>query len=160
MLEEAASSHGVSSAICRVGQLGGPIEKNGVWSKQEWLPSVSRRSPPFLPAQKKKKKKETDTPHQLIASSKYLHKIPTTLPSQDAVPWVPVDFTARIIGELLFADIDDPASSSEAWTRHHNIVNPTPGSWAELIPTITTHLGGNIQAVAFGDWIDALRASA
>lgn len=42
MLEEAATSHGVSSAICRIGQLGGPVEKNGVWSKQEWLPSVSR----------------------------------------------------------------------------------------------------------------------
>ena len=36
----AAGNTGVSAAICRVGQLGGPIEKGGMWGKQEWLPSV------------------------------------------------------------------------------------------------------------------------
>ena len=36
----AAGSKGISAAVCRVGQLGGPVEKGGMWNKQEWLPSV------------------------------------------------------------------------------------------------------------------------
>ena len=40
LLELAAEEFGVSAAICRVGQLAGPVKKGGMWSKQEWLPSV------------------------------------------------------------------------------------------------------------------------
>ena len=41
LLELAAQSSGVCAGICRVGQLAGPVKKGGMWSKQEWLPSVS-----------------------------------------------------------------------------------------------------------------------
>ena len=41
LLEIAGEKGGVSAAICRVGQLAGPVKKGGMWSKQEWLPSVS-----------------------------------------------------------------------------------------------------------------------
>lgn len=41
LLDEAGKSSGVSAAICRVGQLAGPVLKGGIWNKQEWLPSVS-----------------------------------------------------------------------------------------------------------------------
>ena len=41
LLNFAAKEFGVSAAICRVGQLGGPVKKGGMWSKQEWLPTVS-----------------------------------------------------------------------------------------------------------------------
>ena len=41
LLELAAKKHGVSAAICRIGQLAGPVRRGGMWSKQEWLPSVS-----------------------------------------------------------------------------------------------------------------------
>lgn len=44
LLELAKEQSGVPAAIVRVGQLAGPVTKNGVWSKQEWLPSVSFRS--------------------------------------------------------------------------------------------------------------------
>ena len=43
----AAGSKGISAAVCRVGQLGGPVEKGGMWNKQEWLPSVSLIYFPF-----------------------------------------------------------------------------------------------------------------
>ena len=42
LLETATENSGVSAAIIRVGQLTGPVVKDGVWSKQEWLPSVSQ----------------------------------------------------------------------------------------------------------------------
>ena len=44
LLEAGAEKSGVPAVICRVGQLAGPVKKGGVWSKQEWLPSVSTRS--------------------------------------------------------------------------------------------------------------------
>ena len=46
LLEKAGKHSGVSAAICRVGQLAGPVMKGGVWNKQEWLPSVSYASTP------------------------------------------------------------------------------------------------------------------
>ena len=48
ILETAAES-GVSAAICRVGQVAGPVEKGGMWNKQEWLPSVSHLIRSFAP---------------------------------------------------------------------------------------------------------------
>jgi thioester reductase-like protein len=51
-LDAAAKNCGVSSAICRVAQIAGPVEKGvkGAWNIQEWLPSVSgfRESKLFL----------------------------------------------------------------------------------------------------------------
>ncbi len=48
LLEASAEKCGVPAVICRVGQLAGPVTKKdgGMWSKQEWLPSVSL--PSFL----------------------------------------------------------------------------------------------------------------
>ena len=95
---------------------------------------------------------------QLVASSKYLGKIPTAIPGQDTVPWVPVDATARIIVELVLSDAEDPLSP--AWTKHYNLVNPHPGAWEALIPTIIKTLGKDIEPVSFSTWFDALQASA
>ena len=41
LLEAAHKTSGLSASICRVGQVAGPVEKGGMWNKQEWLPSVS-----------------------------------------------------------------------------------------------------------------------
>ena len=42
LLEKATTTSGISTIVCRVGQLAGPVVKvGGVWNKQEWLPSVS-----------------------------------------------------------------------------------------------------------------------
>lgn len=45
LLEVAGKQSGVCSAICRVGQIAGPVcfaeSRMGMWNKQEWLPSVS-----------------------------------------------------------------------------------------------------------------------
>jgi thioester reductase-like protein len=42
LLEAASQKSGVSGAICRIGQIAGPVEtsKSGAWNKHEWLPSV------------------------------------------------------------------------------------------------------------------------
>jgi len=44
LLDVARTRSGVSSAICRVGQIAGPVEKRmgegAMWNKQEWFPTV------------------------------------------------------------------------------------------------------------------------
>ncbi|MCJ1401925.1 hypothetical protein MMC11_005142 [Xylographa trunciseda] len=160
LLELAAKKSGVSAAICRIGQLAGPVNKSGMWSKQEWLPSVSieprncllRSQEVFL------YNALTKAHIQLVASSKYLGKVPKNIPSQDTVQWVPVDATARIIVELVLSDAKEP--TYPAWTKYHNIINPHYGSWKALIPTIVKNLGEDIEPVSFGAWFDALEATA
>ncbi|CAD6591480.1 MAG: hypothetical protein ASARMPREDX12_005186 [Alectoria sarmentosa] len=134
LLEKAGKDSSVSAAICRVGQLAGPVIKGGVWNKQEWLPS-------------------------LIASSKYLGKIPTTLPGQDTVAWIPVDITANVIVDLLLSDIEDGLSNT-VWTNYHNVVNPQSGSWEDLVPSITKYFDDTIEPVSFKSWFETLKATA
>ena len=82
VLEEASRVAGVPSAVCRVGQIAGPTSSDGIWSKQEWLPT-------------------------LIASSKYLKQIPSSLGPMNTIDWIPVDLLGQIVVELL--------SRSQAW---------------------------------------------
>ena len=96
---------------------------------------------------------------QLIASSKYIGKIPTSLPGQDTIPWIPVDITASIIVDLLLSDIKDGVSNV-GWTKYHNVVNPQPGSWEALVPAITKQFDDKVEQVSFKIWFEALKAAA
>jgi thioester reductase-like protein len=41
LLEQEAAKTGLKAAVCRVGQISGPVAHDkGMWPKQEWLPSV------------------------------------------------------------------------------------------------------------------------
>lgn len=43
ILQDAYEHSGLNAVICRVGQVAGPVLRpEGMWSKQEWLPTVSR----------------------------------------------------------------------------------------------------------------------
>ncbi|KAL8789313.1 MAG: hypothetical protein Q9213_001236 [Squamulea squamosa] len=81
VLSNASKMAGIPTTVVRVGQVAGPVDaskKGGCWNKQEWLPS-------------------------LIASSKYLHKIPDSLGPNDAIDWIPVDVLSGVLVELLEA---------------------------------------------------------
>jgi nucleoside-diphosphate-sugar epimerase len=42
ILDKASSTSGVKCTICRLGQIAGPVDMHsGMWTRQEWLPSVS-----------------------------------------------------------------------------------------------------------------------
>lgn len=60
----ASRKAGVPTTIYRVGQIAGPTTKNGLWNRQEWLPTI-------------------------IATSKSMGKIPDTL-GHAVVDWIPV----------------------------------------------------------------------
>ncbi|KAI9750497.1 MAG: Transmembrane osmosensor [Chaenotheca gracillima] len=153
ILRDASEKAGVDVAICRVGQIAGPTMhgEQGMWAKQEWIPTI-------------------------IASSKYLGVLPSTLGSMDRVDWIPVDILANIIVELAGAtkeqssingvdkylsngtnEFDDEPSAAEVPVYH--AVNPEESEWADLVSTVHDYLGKSVKVVTWGEWVDALSKS-
>ena len=81
LLDAAATISGVRSIVCRVGQIAGPTTEQGIWSLNEWFPSI-------------------------IASSAKIGKLPSELGTMNNVDWIPVDLVAKVLVELLFASGD------------------------------------------------------
>ncbi|KAK0105234.1 hypothetical protein ONS95_004375 [Cadophora gregata] len=132
LLDRFTTASGVTTAVLRTGQIAGPITKNGMWNKQEWLPSI-------------------------IASSKHLGILPETLGSMDTVDWVPVDLLSTIILELA-ERIVHHKSTKDQGTLVYNLVNPQTTTWSSLLPTVQESIGVQ-KVVSFSDWVQALQQS-
>lgn len=78
ILVDTARLSRVTTSLCRVGGVAGPIwhGEHGEWRRQEWVLS-------------------------LIASSKILWLLPRHLGPLDEVDWIPVDYLVSIMVELL-----------------------------------------------------------
>ncbi|KAI1754102.1 hypothetical protein F4782DRAFT_495129 [Xylaria castorea] len=136
LLDVAAREANIPCAICRLGQVAGPTSTAGEWPSKEWLPS-------------------------LIASSKYLGKIPDSLgPRLDTIDWVPVDKLGKVIVELAIRSTRSHKPNTGAGVYH--AINPHHTTWGELLPIVSRRLnqGKEVEAVSLGTWIDALRNSA
>ncbi|KAI1461664.1 hypothetical protein F4805DRAFT_412942 [Annulohypoxylon moriforme] len=129
LLDTAAKESSIPAVICRVGQVSGPTSACGVWPKREWLPSM-------------------------IASSKYLGKLPSTIGRMEVVDWIPVDVLGKSIVELA---IYSRGTSRDGAMVYH-AVNPQRTSWAKLVATVAQYLG--LKTVPWDDWVGALRESA
>jgi len=84
ILATAHAHSGVPLGILRVGQIAGPVDGNGAWNEDEWLPS-------------------------LLQTSKSLRCLPDYVPDVD---WIPVDTLAATILELAHAAIADPTGKA------------------------------------------------
>ena len=141
LLAEASKISGIRTSVCRVGQVAGPVLRGtkGAWNKREWLPS-------------------------LIASSKYLRKVPKDLGPMEVIDWIPVDWLGKIIVELLpaqwMASLGSEVREERAKTAVYHIVNPSHATWASLLPTATRHFPNDVLRVTFLDWVSALQQSA
>ncbi|KAK3316404.1 hypothetical protein B0H66DRAFT_561211 [Apodospora peruviana] len=143
LLDAVASLAGIQAAVCRIGQVAGPssFSAKGEWPRSEWLPS-------------------------LIASSKYLGKLPDSLGRMQIVDWVPVDVVAKCVVELALVHRADSTTPDEVdGASVYHIVNPQRTTWDRLAPTVARCLaqgGGarNIETVPLEAWVDALRRSA
>ncbi|EFR04290.1 L-aminoadipate-semialdehyde dehydrogenase [Nannizzia gypsea CBS 118893] len=141
ILEDAVAAAGVNASICRVGQIAGPVlrgPEKGEWGKQEWLPS-------------------------LIASSKYLGVLPSTLGALSRVDWTPVDLLADIILELASVTPGPITNGASATPQTplpvYHAVNPNAVGWDSLVQDIAKQLGGSVKIVPCTEWVDALRKS-
>lgn len=139
LLAFAATDLNVPVTIVRVGQLGGPVQRNeqGAWPLQEWFPS-------------------------LIKSSKTIKAIPTGLAALDDVDFVPVDLAAQITLELL--DLENSAIARTAKKRKgahfYHLVNPITASWATILPAVMRYLPDDVEEVPIVEWVDRLKNSA
>ncbi|GFP54213.1 hypothetical protein ACSS6W_001890 [Trichoderma asperelloides] len=148
--DEVRSTGEGNAAICRVGQVSGPVEKEGgVWNKQEWVPTM-------------------------IASSKRIGFLPSDLGALDSISWIPVDILADVILELA-GIIQKPeelpsgksvnsVSKQPEYKSHatvYHATNPHSIPWAELVPTVADalHIPSD-KIVPWAEWVSALRASA
>lgn len=130
LVSRAAQSGMFPAAVCRIGQVSGPVDRGevGSWPLQEWLPS-------------------------LLVSSRHLQAIPASLGPLEDVDWVPVDRLAGIIVELLFSK-HEPGS-----TAFHHIVNPTRRSWGALLGPVQAKLP-HARIVTLDVWVKMLEESA
>ncbi|KAI0594594.1 hypothetical protein F4775DRAFT_573362 [Biscogniauxia sp. FL1348] len=136
ILHTAARDAGIPTVACRVGQIAGPTTEAGMWPKQEWLPS-------------------------LIASSKYLGKLPRSLGQLEMVDWVPVDVAAQSIVELAVHSTRSPTAAIAGAEVYH-VTNPWPTTWEKLAPKVAQSLNAahEVQMVTLEAWVAALRESA
>lgn len=138
VLDTAAKVANVPAVICRVGQIAGPTTAAGVWPRQEWLPS-------------------------LIASSRYLGKLPNSLGRIETIDWIPVDILGRIIVELAISQhgaVEERAPGAGALVYH--TINSKRISWENLVSTISNGLsdgGSKVETVPLDVWLEELRRS-
>jgi nucleoside-diphosphate-sugar epimerase len=162
ILATAARVSGVKTTIVRTGQLGGPVEGEGVWNKSGKY--MDKQPPPS-----NRRSFDSDNELQLewlpslIATSKALHKIPRSLGSQNTLDWVPVDIAAHSILDITISRIGEDAASSKALDCF-NIVNPQTADWRDLVHVILAFYqkrggcdGSRIEPVEFTDWINELK---
>lgn len=81
---------------CEIGTGGGSSTGDGEWNVREWLPS-------------------------LVKSSLNMAAVPRELGSQDKVDWIPVDWAAGVVLDLVFSQNQSDVGE-EAEVSH--IVNP------------------------------------
>lgn len=134
LIEKIATSAQLTTSILRVGQIAGPVEgTEGSWNKQEWFPS-------------------------LIASSKHLGVLPSTMGPLGDIDWIPVDILAPVIIELVEGILHSDPAHQNGKTFVYNLVNPKISSW-------TSHLNAVQRATAIksiiplSEWVDALEKS-
>ena len=119
-------------SICRVGQIAGPVlGSKGIWSKQEWFPS-------------------------LIMSSRHLGIIPDSLGNMEIIDWIPIDIICTIIVELAL----QPVAQGKSTTRTYHAVNPSVTTWTAILPYVKAAMHPEPNVVSLATWIKELRASA
>lgn len=133
ILDAAAERSGVPAATVRVGQIGGPRGKMGMWNKQEFIPS-------------------------LIASSVHLGVLPDSVGPIDVVDWVPVEDIAGLLLDI--TGVTAPVSVSDISGYFHG-VNPSTITWTEVVQVLKDFYDGRIEKIIpLEEWVASLEKSA
>ncbi|KAF3760043.1 hypothetical protein M406DRAFT_95652 [Cryphonectria parasitica EP155] len=133
ILEDAAGKEAgdFPFAIVRVGQVAGPEAQEGMWNRQEWLPSI-------------------------VASSLYLRALPGHLGHMDRVDWTPAEAIAKLVLEA--AGVSRVVARADDINGYYHGVNPHETQWADLAVAVQEFYGQEriAELVSFNEWIDRL----
>lgn len=118
-------------AIVRVGQVGGPEAKHGMWNRQEWLPSI-------------------------IASSLYLKALPSNLGAMNRVDWTPAEKIAQLVLEA--AGVSREVAQANDINGYYHGVNPHEANWEDLAVAVQEFYGKDriAELIPFSEWVDRL----
>ena len=138
LLDAASEQSGIRHIVCRVCQTAGPVlnkENKGTWNPFEWAP-------------------------MLIASSRYMGKVPASLGGNETIDWIPVDIIAQVLVELLMLKEE---SDGAPGARVYNVVNPRVSTWHSLIPAVLAYRNSDdekpLEVVSLRAWVDCLQSS-
>ncbi|KAJ4386022.1 hypothetical protein N0V93_008913 [Gnomoniopsis smithogilvyi] len=133
IIEDAAaqSAGDFPYAMVRVGQVAGPQAEQGMWNRQEWLPSI-------------------------IASSLYLKALPNNLGAMDRVDWTPAEAIAKLILEA--AGVTRVLSQANDMNGYYHGVNPHETKWGTLAASVQEFYGEERikELISFEEWCDRL----
>lgn len=137
LLARASQNSGLSCAVCRVGQIAGPVRRGtlGSWPKQEWFPS-------------------------LVASSMSLGVAPEALGPADNVDWVPVDVLADVMVELVTSLHSE--SDAKPKTHFYHTANPKVVTWGTLLSALIDYsrkAKKELKVIGMPEWVDVLEKS-
>ncbi|EFQ26791.1 thioester reductase domain-containing protein [Colletotrichum graminicola] len=133
ILDEATRVSGVPTAVVRVGQVAGPASRDGVWNRQEWLPTI-------------------------IASSKHLGVLPGDLGGMSTVDWTPIEGIANLLLEVSGVAAPVPLGAINGYFHG---VNPRTVPWKDLVDAVRSYYGDSIrEVVPFAEWVRVLEKSA
>ncbi|KAK1596905.1 thioester reductase domain-containing protein [Colletotrichum navitas] len=133
ILDEATRRSGVPTAVVRVGQVAGPASRDGVWNRQEWLPTI-------------------------IASSKHLGVLPGDLGAMSTVDWTPIEGITNLLLEVSGVAAPVPLGAINGYFHG---VNPHTVTWKELVEAVRSYYGDSIrEVVSFAEWVRVLEKSA
>lgn len=118
-------------AVVRVGQVAGPQAEQGMWNRQEWLPSI-------------------------IASSLYLKALPKELGAMDRVDWTPAEGIAKLVLEA--AGVTRVMPRANDINGYYHGVNPHETRWGTLAAAVQQFYGQEKiqELITFSEWCDRL----
>ncbi|TDZ14767.1 Non-canonical non-ribosomal peptide synthetase FUB8 [Colletotrichum orbiculare MAFF 240422] len=136
ILKAAAEVSGLPAAIVRVGQIAGQeagSAGSGIWSKQDWLPSI------------------------IGSSVQTLGVLPRDLGVMNGIRWLPVDRVARLVLDI--AGISEPIRVASITGCFYGI-NPHKARWGDLVPEVAALYGDKIrELVDWETWLGVLEES-
>ncbi|KAH9434705.1 hypothetical protein MCOR02_003670 [Pyricularia oryzae] len=132
VLDAAARRSGLSAAVVRFGQIAGPEDPAGLWSRDEWLP-------------------------RLVASSvRSLGVLPRDLGAMSTVDWVTAEGAARLVLEAAAGQTKGVSGGC----CYYYGVNPHAGHFLTLSEAIKEFYGERVrELVPWRDWVEALEES-
>ena len=135
LIDYASQRLGLDSSIARVGQIAGAIGHAGVWSPDEWFPSM-------------------------IITSAHLSALPETLGSTfSMIDWIPIDLLPGVLFEL--AEDQQHVTHQSESARVFHPINPEVVSWEALRVAVANELhlqtGNAIEIVSLRTWISRVR---
>ncbi|CCF42022.1 hypothetical protein CH063_12131 [Colletotrichum higginsianum] len=134
---ETATASSVPKAVIRVGQIAGSetegINGGGIWSKQEWVPSI------------------------IGSSVQSLGVLPRDTGAMNTIQWLPVDRVASIVLDVAGVSYKTPIAQIEGYFY---CVNPHKTTWTNLAVSIAQYYGQRIRGLLdWEEWLEVLEKS-